>query len=278
MNRTRQKSGITVMTHYATKHIGCFFIVQIALFSLLCYTILLPTHGARAQGEIATIQIVSTAPGFSPALLTVHVLDYVIFINQTSPAANVSVAAVDGTFSSPAIASGKQWATSFTSPGAYEYHDAANPSHMVGEIVVVASSVALLTTPAPEVEATAIALIQEGKTPPDNLALVTPTATNTTSARPQGSTTLPLVANFPPWLIPLLFLCESVLLLSIFIVSFLLIRSYRGRLRQAQRKDAKDFNAPLAEKVGVRQKLFHRFKRKNEEDDEDDEEDDYDEA
>lgn len=275
MNSTALKSGVAAPTQQSIKRMCCLFIVQIALFSLLVYTTLLPTHNAHAQGEIATIQIVSSTPGFSPALLTVHVFDYVIFINQTSPSANVTIAADDGAFSSPAIASGKQWATTFNSPGAYEYHDSTNPPHMIGEIVVVASSVTLLTTPAPQVEATAIALIQSGKTPPDNLALITPTPTTTTSARPQGSTTLPLVSNVPPWLIAPLLLGESVLLLLIFIVSFLLIRSYRRRLRQLQQKNVGELNALVAEKVGARHKLFHRFKRKNE-DDEDDEEEDYD--
>lgn len=275
MNRTALKPDFTVITHYSTRRICCLFIVQVALFSLLAYTTLLPTHNAHAQGETATIQIVGPTPGFSPALLTVHVFDYVIFINQTSPAANVSIAADDGTFSSPAIASGKQWATTFNSPGAYEYHDTAKPPHMVGEIIVVASSVTLLTTPAPQIEATALALIQSGKTPPDNLALITPTPTSTTSARPQGATTLPLVSNVPPELMALLLLGESVLLIAIFIVSFLLIHSYRRRLRQLQQKNAVDLNAPVAEKVGARQKLFHRFKRKS---DDDEEEEDYDEA
>ena len=53
------------------------------------------------------------------------------------------------------------------------------------------------------------------------------------------------------------------------------MRSYRRRLRQLHQKNAGEFNAPKAEKVGARRKLFHRFKRKNE-DDEDDEEEDYD--
>ena len=277
MNRTAQMPGSTDTTHYSTKRICCLFIVQIALLSLLAYTTLLPTHNAHAQGETATIQIVSQTPGFSPPLLTVHVFDYVIFINQTSPAANVTIAAEDGTFSSPAIGSGKQWATTFNNPGTYEYHDTTNPPHMVGEIVVVASSVMLLTTPVPEVEATALALIQTGKTPPDNLALITPTPTTTTPARPQVSTTLPLVSKFPPWLIAYLLIGESVLLLAIFIASFLLIRSYRRRLRKFQRKNAVELEAPIAEKVGVRQKLFHRFKRKKDDDEDEDEgEEDYD--
>ncbi|MGI9058959.1 MAG: cupredoxin domain-containing protein [Ktedonobacteraceae bacterium] len=275
MNSTAQKPGVAATTQPSTKRMCCLLIVQIALFSLLAYTTLLPTYNAHAQGEIATIQIVGPTPGFSPALLTVHVLDYVIFINQTAPATNVTIAADDGTFSSPAIASGKQWATTFNSPGAYEYHDTTNPPHMVGEIVVVASSVTLLTTPAPQVEATTIALIQSGKTPPDNLALITPTPTTTTPSRPQGSTTLPLVSNVPPWLIALLLLGESLLLIAICIVSFLLIRSYRHRLRQLHLKNAVELNAPIAEKVGARRKLFHRFKRKN---DDDDDEEDYDEA
>lgn len=275
MNSTAQKSDAAATTQPSTKRMCCLLIIQFALFSLLTYTTLLPTYNAHAQGEIATIQIIGPTPGFSPALLTVHVFDYVLFTNQTTPATNVTIATDDGTFSSPTIASGKQWATTFTSPGAYEYHDVTNPPHMVGEIVVVASSVTLLTTPAPQVEATAIALIQSGKTPPDNLALITPTPTTTTPTRPQGSTTLPLVSTFPSWLIALLLLSESILLIAICIMSFLLIRSYRRRLRQLQLKNAIVLNAPLAEKVGARRNLFHRFKHKN--DDDDEEEEDYDE-
>ena len=249
MNSTRQKPGMTVTTQYSTKRRWCLFIVQIFLISFLAYITLLPTHNAHAQGETAIIQIVSPTPEFSPALLTVHVFDYVIFINQTSPAANVTIAAEDGTFSSPAIASGKQWATTFNSPGSYEYHDTTNPPHMVGEIVVVASSVMLLTTPVPAVEATAIALIQAGKTPPDNLALITPTPTTTTPARPQVSTTLPLVSKFPPWLIAYLLIGESVLLLAIFIASCLLIRSYRRRLRKLAQKNEVDYSDLVRKKL-----------------------------
>lgn len=274
MNSTAQKPGVAATTRPSIRRMCCLLIVQIALLSLLTYTTLLPAHNAHAQGEIATIQIVGPTPGFSPALLTVHVFDYVVFINQTAPAANVTIAADDGTFSSPAIAPGKQWATTFNSPGAYEYHDTTNPPHMVGEIVVVASSVTLLTTPAPQVEATAIALIQSGKTPPDNLALITPTPTTTTPTRPQGSTTLPLVSTFPSWLIALLLLGESILLIAICIMSFLLIRSYRRRLRQLHLKNVVELNAPIAEKVGARRNLFHRFKRKN---NDDEDEEDYDE-
>lgn len=257
---------------------NCFCL---AILSFLAFGILLslPIGTTHAQGETATIQIVGPAqsPGFLPPILTVHVFDYVIFSNQALPAASYSIAADDGTFSSPAIASGKQWAVTFTTPGTYEYHDTANPPHMVGVIIAVASSVTLLPVPSSDVEATAIALVQAGKTPPDNLALVTPTPT--TSATPHRSTTLPLAANSYSWLIIPLLITESSLLLLIFLGGFLLVRSYRQRLRQlqsqVQHQNETGLPLRLPEKVGIRQRVLHRFKRHSEEEDE--EEEDFDE-
>lgn len=253
------------------------------IFALLASTILLlaySTHAAYAQasqGDTITIQIVGVAqaPGFSPALVTVHVFDYVIFVNQTVPAASITLASDDGTLSSPAIAPGKQWAITFNHPGTFEYHDTANPPHMVGAIVVVASSVALLPTPVPGLQATALAIVQAGKTPPDSLSLITPTPTALPLRMIQ---TAPSLSPWPnSWLLTLLLIGESGLLLSTFIGSLLLLRSYRLRLRRLSYKSTIGAGTLTEEKVAVKHGLFRRWRHKNDEDDEDDEEENYDE-
>jgi plastocyanin len=106
---------------------------------------------AQAAGNTLTIHILgaSNPPGFSPALLSVHVNDTVVFLNDASPAATYSVVADDQSFASPPIAPGQQWTITFTQPGAHEYHDPAYASQMVGELLVVASSVSLAPSPIP---------------------------------------------------------------------------------------------------------------------------------
>ena len=251
--------------------------LRIAILIFLTYSALLITHPTYAQpssGETVTIQIVgpAQAPGFSPAIVTVHVFDYVVFSNQALPIASFSLASDDGTLSSPSIASGKQWTTTFTHAGTFEYHDTANPPHMVGEIVVVADSVSLLPTPAPGLQATALALAQAGKAPPDNLSLITPTPT-ATPLRLRSSKAVSPLAN--PWLLTLLLMVESVLLLITFSVGFLFFRSYRHRLRRLANAAASDTNTSVPEKVAVKQGLFRRWRHKN--DDEDEGEEYYDE-
>ena len=256
------------------KNHACLAICALLICALFLCIPVGTVHAHPAQGETAFIQIVGPAQstGFLPAILTVHVFDYVIFLNAATPATTYSVSADDGSFASPAIAPGKQWAVTLTTPGTYEYHDTANPPHMVGEIIAVANSVSLLPTPAPDVEATAIALVQAGKTPPDSLALVTPTPT-TVVAHNQPSTK-PLLSSISPWLM-ILIIAESVLLLLTFSSTILIWRSYRRRLRQVYAKNEVGQPFPTPEKVGMRQKVFARFRRNHEDEDEEDE--DYDE-
>ncbi len=253
---------------------------SIAMFALLIYMAFLfayPAYAQTSQAETVTIQIVGAAqaPGFSPALVTVHVFDYVIFVNQAVPAASVTLASDDGTLSSPPIAPGKQWAIAFNHPGTFEYHDIANPPHMVGAIVVVASSVALLPTPIPGLQATTLALVQADKTPPDSLSFITPTPTASSSRAVQTTSSL------SPWsnsrLLTLLLIGESVLLLIVFIGSLLLLHSYRLRLRRLSHHSMIDANALSEEKVAIKQGLFRRWRHKNDEEDESDEEENYDE-
>lgn len=126
---------------------------------------------AAAIGETAIVQINGLAqpPGFSPALLTIHMYDTVIFINRTN--APYAVTADDGSFSSPAIPAGQQWRVTFSSTGGHSYHTTEAPQRMIGEIVVVANTVSLLPTPVPQVEATVVAMIKAGKHPPDTIVL-----------------------------------------------------------------------------------------------------------
>ncbi len=131
---------------------------------------LFPQHVA-AIGETMVVQINGPAqpPGFSPALLTIHMYDTVIFVNHTNTA--YAVTSTDGSFSSPDIPAGQQWRVTFGSLGGHEYHTTEAPQRMVGEILVVSDAVSLLPTPIPQVEATVVTLIKAGKHPPDTIIL-----------------------------------------------------------------------------------------------------------
>ena len=113
---------------------------------------------ARAETTI-TIQItgITQPSGFLPALLTVHVNDTVVFSNEALPPATYSVAATDQSFTSPPIAPGQQWSTTFTTPGVHDYTDPAFASQLFGELLVVPASVELLPTPQPGAVQTAVA-------------------------------------------------------------------------------------------------------------------------
>ena len=113
----------------------------------------------RAAAQTFTIEMtgIDNPPGFLPALLTVHVNDTVVFSNEGLPLATYSVAAKDQSFSSPPIAPGQQWSTTFTTPGVHDYIDPAFASQLFGELLVVPASVELLPTPQPGAAQTAVA-------------------------------------------------------------------------------------------------------------------------
>lgn len=146
------------------------------VFSL--YIALYPTSNAHAQGASFTVQITGMAqpPGFTPALLTLHVYDTVVFVNHAMPATTYAITAIDGSFSSPAIASGDQWSMTFVNVGTHEYHESSSPQHMAGELVIVSDAVSLLPAPQPDVMATAITDIRAGNSPPDVITLPSTTA------------------------------------------------------------------------------------------------------
>ena len=271
--RTVQASGTRrcVKRHVcAIVPLVCIVIVSVSLAVLLeMFCPPQPVQTVQAAGETATIQINGPLhpPGFFPAITTIHVDDYVTFINQASPPATFILSDANGDFNSPAIAPGKEWTTTFSSPGAYEYHEIASSPRMVGMVVVVANSISLLPTPAPQVEATAIALIETGKTPSDNLAIPTPTSATATRlpSTPAGSESLPLLLFF-----------SSLLVVFILIILLLIRTLRRRRLRKQQNKDGGE---PVEGAVREQQQKsrsrfrWRRRKKSNNEDDDEEEED-----
>ncbi len=195
------------MRNYKTRNVSGLVLAMLCM-CLALSTLTFPPI-AQAAGEAVTIHILGSAqpPGFFPALLTVHVYDTVIFNNQASPTSSFSIVADDGAFSSPAIAPGKQWIVTFNTPGEHEYHPSTKVSRMVGVIIVVPNSVSLLATPAPGSEATVLALIKAGKTPPDTLIVPSPTPapTHTQSAL--------ATSPFGSWLLPALFIAGAIIAL-----------------------------------------------------------------
>ena len=131
-------------------------------------------HAQQKQGESITVQITGATqpPGFLPALLTVHLYDTVVFVNQSAPAATYAIVAQDGSFASPAIVHGEQWAVTVNTTGPHPY-GVSSMSTMVGEIFVVANTVPLLPTPLPQAQATVNAALTTGKSPPDVTGLST---------------------------------------------------------------------------------------------------------
>lgn len=212
-------------------------------FVLTIYNVCLPVDYlaypriAQAAGEAVTIDITgpSQPPGFSPALLTVHVYDTVIFVNQSnqgSSNASYSIVADDGSFSSPMIARGKQWIVTFNTPGEHEYHTSTHSPHMVGVIIVVPNSVSLLPTPVPGIESTVIALVKAGKIPPDTLIVPSPTPAPL-QKRQALATSL-----FSGWLLPALLIAGAVVaLLGLAVAIFYLIRVLRRRVRKKAKHD-----------------------------------------
>lgn len=206
-----------------------FGLVLVMVCACLSVNSLIFPRIAQAAGETVTIYITGSTqpPGFLPALLTIHVYDTVIFINQTSPASSFSIVADDGAFSSPAIALGKQWILTFNTPGEHEYHTSTHSSRMVGVIIVVPNSVSLLPTPAPGIEATVVALVKAGKMPPDTLIVATPTPVPTQTQAALAT------SLFGGRLLPILFIAGAIIaLLGLATGSLYLFRLLRRRLQK----------------------------------------------
>ena len=209
------------------KKLGVFLIFFLSFISIF---FLRPQHAA-AIGETIVVQITGPTqpPGFSPALLTIHMYDTVIFVNRTTVA--YAVSSEDGSFSSSAIPAGQQWRVTFSSLGSYEYHTTVAPQRMVGEILVVSDSVSLLPTPMPQIEATVVALIKAGKHPPDVVTLPT-----TTAPVVKYRATTSLLNTF---LSPLILGISggSLLVLALIFFSIVLYRRHAKRVRDEEEMD-----------------------------------------
>jgi plastocyanin len=189
--------------------------------STRCYAYSFPaTLATFSKGEIITIQINGSAqpPGFSPALLTLHVNDTVAFINHALPAKSYTLSADDGSFSSPPIPSGGQWTITFHTLGSHTYRDASSVSTMVGELIVVDKSIHLLPTPDPLVEATVMAYIKNRQNPPDTIIITTHKHATTSSSD-----------SLIPMIILIVGISISTTLLSILGITF--YRRHRQRMR-----------------------------------------------
>ena len=201
------------------------------LFLIASVTILLvgQAQQAMATGESVVVML-GGAPGqldISPSLLTIHIYDTVIFVNQSTT--SYAVAADDSSFSSPAILHNRQWSTTFSVLGAHSYHttSATTDGTAIGEILVVADNVALLPVPQPQIEATALAIIQAGKHPPDVIQLpTTSTAAPSPHFHPQQ--------HLQAWLLsfPVSTIAGGLLAFFVFILVLLIVRS-RRKLRSS---------------------------------------------
>ena len=131
---------------------------------------LLPTPSTLAAGNTITIHITGTShpPGFNPVLITVHVDDTIVFLNDAQPSATYSLSADDHSFTSPPILTDQQWSVTFSKPGTHEYHAQNVSQKMVGIIIVAPTSVKLLATPGPAAVASAVAGTQTGHTQTGN--------------------------------------------------------------------------------------------------------------
>ncbi len=197
---------------------------------LLCTGIFFffPQHAA-ALGETTTVQINGQPPSFSPALLTIHLYDTVIFLNHTNT--SYTITSDDGSISSPAIPAGQQWRVTFSSSGGHSYHTMEAPQRMIGEILVVANTVSLLPTPVPQVEATVVTLIKAGKHPPD--VIILPVTT------PQVAKHKVLTPTLNTFLSPLnLSIGGGVLLaLALLFLGIMLYRRHKKRMREEEEMD-----------------------------------------
>jgi hypothetical protein len=222
-------------------------------------------------------------PGFTPALLTVHINETVMFINHASPAQSYTLRADDGSFSSPAIPAGGSWAITFHTPGSHTYRDTSAATTMIGELLVVAKGVSLLATPNPFVEATVTSLIKNGQTPPDTIIIATPAR-----AIPPANSLIPLI-------ILVVGISISVTLLSVLGITY--YKRYRQRVAAHATSDDEDAlpdskdddddtdsHARIQQirsvMDNVKQKIqahSHLLRRKTRDDDDDDEDEDEDE-
>lgn len=202
---------------------------------------------ALAQGNVFIVTMPGNTqpPGFVPDLLAVHVYDTVVFVNTAN--APIAVVALDNSFSSSAIAPGQQWKVTFNSAGAFEYHENSATPRIFGEIVVAPNTVALLPSPAPAAQETAIAFIRAGKTPPDTAWQPTALQVQASSVThpPKNQTTSSL--SVPPLALLMTFVRPVILVVLILLALFVsglsglwLYRRQKSRKKEGGDDDEED--------------------------------------
>lgn len=206
-------------------------LLPIALFFALialCLGWLLPqqAYAERAQGDVAFVDITGSGqpPGFSPSLITVHMYDTVVFLNQSQPAVPYAVVANDGSFASPAIAPGQQWSLTVNSPGAFEYHEADSTPRMVGAIVVVDGATPLLPSPIPAAQATALSDIHAGQMPPDTVWQQGLTQQTTRNGKASGRGSATTTTKTSPWMFWISFATTAALVIALEAGVFVLVK------------------------------------------------------
>jgi plastocyanin len=146
------------LAHLLRLHIA----VCLTLLFGLTWGMLISPYHVLAAGKTTTIHITGAShpPGFRPSLVSVHVGDSIVFLNDAQPPETYTIIATDQGFVSASILPGQQWAVTFTDPGTHEYQAQGISQTMAGAIIVTPASVRLLPTPDPGAVGTQIAIIQ----------------------------------------------------------------------------------------------------------------------
>lgn len=247
---------------------GCWILL---LFILASGTLFLPGQTSYAEGETIPVAITGSAqpPGFSPAFVTVHLYDTVVFVNQSVPAASYALTSDDGSFASPIIAHGSQWSVTLNTLGPHAYRIAGS-SAAIGELFVVANTVPLLPTPVPAVQGIVSAAVMAGKNPPDTVILPTPTPQTRIK---QSQNILPFTP-FTTVIVLTVVILDSLLTLTLAFI--LLIRGLRRRKVVQENEQIQNGNVQQTierEHVVKQKRRFAWIRtRHNDEDDLDDEE------
>ena len=238
------RDGSYILATCTTRGVVCFLLTAFLISTTgILFTMSMPPK-VMAQGNVFIVTMPGSTqpPGFVPDLLAVHVYDTVVFVNSaTSP---IAIVAVDNSFSSSAIAPGQQWKVTFNSAGAFEYHEISPTPRTFGEIVVVPNTVALLPSPAPAAQETAIAFIKAGKTPPDTVWQPAAPQVQASSATPPlknqttSSLSVPPLALLMTFVRPVIFIV--IILLALFIsglAGLWLFRRQKSRRKEGDEDD-----------------------------------------
>ena len=241
------RDGSYILATCTTRRAVCFLLTAFLISTTgILFTMSMPPK-VMAQGNVFIVTMPGSTqpPGFVPDLLAVHVYDTVVFVNSaTSP---IAIVAVDNSFSSSAIAPGQQWKVTFNSAGAFEYHEISPTPRIFGEIVVVPNTVALMPSPAPAAQETAIAFIKAGKTPPDTVWQPAAPQVQASSATPPLKNQTTSSLSVPPLALLMTFVRPAILIVIILLALFVsglaglwLFRRQKSRRKEGDEDEDED--------------------------------------